>query len=66
MRSLARIFTSPDRSSGAGQLEDEAGKLYDAQANQHVRRALRALRSLRMAIEARLDTKRPGDGLGCR
>jgi hypothetical protein len=42
------------------QLETEARRLYDDQADQHVRRALRALASLRMAVEARLDSKTGG------
>jgi hypothetical protein len=36
------------------QLEDEASRLYDEASDQHVRKAIRALGSLRMAVEARL------------
>jgi hypothetical protein len=43
------------------QLEDEARRLYDEQSDQHVRKALRALGSLRMAIEAGLESRTPDD-----
>jgi hypothetical protein len=42
------------------QLEAEARRLYDEQADLHVRKAIRALGSLRMAVEARLDVHAGG------
>ena len=43
------------------QLEEVAGALYAEVADQHVRKAIRALGSLRMAVEARLDAKAGGE-----
>jgi hypothetical protein len=52
---------SPELLRRLRQLEDEARRLYDEAADQHVRKALRALGSLRMAIEAGLDSRTPDD-----
>jgi hypothetical protein len=52
---------SPELLRRLRQLEDEARRLYDDSADLHVRKALRGLGSLRMAIEARLDSRSPDD-----
>ncbi len=51
---------TPELLERVEQLEAEARKVYDAQADQHVRKAIRALGSLRMAVEARLDVHAGG------
>jgi hypothetical protein len=52
---------SPELLPRLRQLEDEARKLYNDSADLHVRKALRGLGSLRMAIEARLAANAPDD-----
>jgi hypothetical protein len=45
---------TPELLERVRQLEQAAGELYAGQADEHVRAAVRALGSLRMAIEARM------------